>query len=85
MRPAGRTPACGRICSQLLPERLSECCLAVEVPCLDLAPALKKAAGQGTLTYFVDDEHWSPEGHAVVAEELARWIHENAGKDAPAK
>ena len=68
-----------------LPERLSECCLAVEVPCLDLAPALKKAAGQGTLTYFVDDEHWSPEGHAVVAEELARWIHENAGKDAPAK
>jgi hypothetical protein len=64
-----------------LPDRLADCCRTLEIPFLDLAPALKKAAGQGTLTYFVDDEHWSPEGHAVVAEELARWIKEHVGKE----
>ena len=40
---------------------------------LDLAPALRAAAGRGPL-YFTLDGHWTAEGHAVVAEALAQWM-----------
>lgn len=34
---------------------------------MDLTPALQRAAADGTLVYFLDDEHWTPEGHQIVA------------------
>ncbi|WP_170399588.1 alginate O-acetyltransferase AlgX-related protein [Ruegeria arenilitoris] len=34
---------------------------------MDLTPALQQAAADGTLVYFLDDAHWTPEGHQVVA------------------
>jgi hypothetical protein len=41
------------------------------VPFLDLTPALRKAAGAGRLVYFLDDSHWTPEGHDLVADEVS--------------
>ncbi len=34
---------------------------------MDLTPALREAAADGTLVYFLDDAHWTPEGHQVAA------------------
>ncbi len=34
---------------------------------MDLTPALRKAAADGTLVYFLDDAHWTPNGHQVAA------------------
>ncbi|WP_377194765.1 alginate O-acetyltransferase AlgX-related protein [Ruegeria meonggei] len=34
---------------------------------MDLTPALQQAAADGALVYFLDDAHWTPEGHQVVA------------------
>ena len=38
-----------------------------DIEYMDLTPALKQAAAEGTLVYFLDDAHWTPEGHQVVA------------------
>ncbi|MEW2915573.1 hypothetical protein AB1A64_00735 [Ruegeria sp. ANG10] len=35
---------------------------------MDLTPALQEAAADGTLVYFLDDAHWTPEGHQVAAQ-----------------
>jgi hypothetical protein len=44
---------------------------------LDLTPALREQARNGSLVYFPDDTHWSPDGHRVAAiaigDFLTRW------------
>jgi len=37
---------------------------------VDLTEPLRKAVAAGRQTYFTYDQHWSPEGHAVVAETI---------------
>jgi hypothetical protein len=34
---------------------------------IDLTQALEKASSHGVITYLLDDTHWTPEGHQVVA------------------
>lgn len=34
---------------------------------MELTPALRETAADGTLVYFLDDAHWTPEGHQVAA------------------
>jgi lysophospholipase L1-like esterase len=81
-------PTKGRVCRDLctfppdsdvphwqfndLPERLGAWCKRSGVEYLDLTPALQAAARQGRLVYLVDDPHWTADGHAVAAEEVAR-------------
>ncbi len=41
---------------------------------LDLTEPLRAESLAGSLTYFVDDTHWSVAGHKVVARELGRML-----------
>lgn len=47
-----------------------ESCRHFDIVCVDLRPALTAARDEGVALYRV--AHWSPEGNAVVARELAR-------------
>lgn len=54
-------------------------CRRESIAFVSLTPALSKATRAGTQTYFTYDQHWTPEGHRVVAEaigrSLATYIH----------
>ncbi|MEP6699261.1 MAG: hypothetical protein ABJB09_05975 [Verrucomicrobiota bacterium] len=41
---------------------------------LDLTPALEQNAAAGRAVYFPDDAHWNAAGHALAAEELAKFL-----------
>jgi hypothetical protein len=41
---------------------------------LDLTPSLVEAARTQGLPYYRDDEHWSPEGHKVVAQVINQYL-----------
>lgn len=56
------------------PDRSAAWCRASGIEHMDLTPALRGAVRRGRLAYFVDDPHWTAEGHAIVAEEVARSI-----------
>lgn len=45
----------------------------------DLTPPLRQAHARGEALYFTYDGHWTPQGHAVVAEALARCAEESLG------
>ena len=53
--------------------RLAELAAEAGVPCLDLTRTLRQAVGVGEAPYFALDPHWSPAGHALAAEAIARW------------
>ncbi|MCA9162775.1 MAG: hypothetical protein KDA55_07320 [Planctomycetales bacterium] len=60
-----------------LPTRVREIVAAVdpEIPYLDLTEPLAEAAkASDELLYFPDDTHWTPAGHRVVADEIARIV-----------
>ena len=46
-------------------------CEENNLDCLDLGPALRKAAQKGDLVYFPADTHWNPYGHCIVGETIA--------------
>jgi hypothetical protein len=37
----------------------------------------------GTLPYYADDEHWSPEGHKVAAETINDYLISTQKKSSP--
>jgi PAS domain S-box-containing protein len=45
--------------------------ISPDIGYLDLTPALKSAARNGSPVFLYDDTHWSTKGHHVVAEALA--------------
>ena len=47
-----------------------EACEAAGVEFVSLTGALRRAVEAGRQVYFVYDQHWTPLGHEVVAEEL---------------
>lgn len=55
------------------PARAVLAALPPSVPGLDLAPALRAAAGETPL-YYTLDGHWTPAGHRAVGEALAGWL-----------
>jgi len=59
-----------------LPERLRKMVFEIspDIGYLDLTPALKAAAKEGSLVFLPDDTHWTVEGHRVVGETLARAV-----------
>lgn len=44
------------------------------LPCLDLTPALTAAAAAGQQTYYTYDQHWTPIGNRVVADEVGKFL-----------
>jgi SGNH hydrolase-like domain, acetyltransferase AlgX len=55
-------------------ELIERLAAATGIPLLDLTPELKRVSQDGTMAYFPQDGHWTPEGHAVVARALARFL-----------
>ena len=68
-----------------LPDRLQKALgsISPEVGYLDLTPALMNAVKTGTLPYYPDDEHWSPEGHKVAAEAINDYLISTQKQSSP--
>jgi hypothetical protein len=49
-------------------------CLAQNLQCLSLTPALQQAMQNGVQTYYSYDQHWTPEGNKVAAETIANYL-----------
>ena len=54
-----------------LPRLFRDFCAAERAPCLDLTRPFQRAARAGAEVYARTDTHWSPEGHALAAAEVA--------------
>ncbi|MBI4719163.1 MAG: hypothetical protein HY763_15290 [Planctomycetes bacterium] len=53
---------------------VAEWCARSQIPFLSLTAALRRAAVAGTHVYYTYDQHWSPDGHAVVADAVGRFV-----------
>lgn len=42
-------------------------CRAESIPCIEITSALQEAAQDGVQVYYTYDQHWTPDGHNVVA------------------
>ncbi len=64
-----------------LPQRLSERVSNVskEIGFLDLTPEFQSAAKTGSLLYYEDDTHWSPDGHALAARVICEFLRRDHG------
>jgi hypothetical protein len=60
-----------------LPERFARFTEKENMFFMNLTTALKRAADEGQLVYYLDDAHWTPEGHEVVAKHMAEVINKN--------
>lgn len=65
-------------------EFLMSACEARGVACLDLLPRFREQAASAEL-YLPRDTHWSTEGNALAAAELARFLVERELLEAPAQ
>jgi hypothetical protein len=57
-------------------KRLGRILRGLQVPFLDLTPALRRATGPFTSAYYQEDFHWNALGHRVAAAEVARFLRE---------
>jgi hypothetical protein len=53
-----------------LPELFGEFCRDNGLTCLDLTELLREAAQRGGMPHALADSHWSPGGHALIAQRL---------------
>ncbi|MFP3869864.1 MAG: alginate O-acetyltransferase AlgX-related protein [Syntrophobacteria bacterium] len=53
---------------------LHEFCHAEGIEFVSTTAALQNMAAQGHQVYYTYDQHWTPPGHVVVAEELSRYL-----------
>jgi hypothetical protein len=58
-------------------KRFAELCQSRQLLCLDVTPALKQQVAQSKKLYFAIDNHWTESGHAVLANELYRFLSLN--------
>ncbi len=58
---------------------LAEACAEQRIPLLSLTPGLRRAAAAGQQVYYTYDQHWTPLGNQLVAEEVARALSRPAG------
>ena len=54
-----------------LPALFAQFCRAEGLACLDLAGPLSDLVRAGGMPHAPTDSHWSPEGHRLVAQQLA--------------
>jgi hypothetical protein len=55
-----------------LHKKISE--ISDDIGFIDATPTLIESVKNGGNPYFLDDSHWSPEGHLVVAREINKYI-----------
>lgn len=53
---------------------LDEMCQKLEIPVIDLTPALKSRLDDGIIPYYLKHRHWNKDGEQFVAEAMARFI-----------
>ena len=53
-------------------------CRSRRIRCLDLTPALRRTAVKREKVYFSIDSHWNTLGHEIVAEEVYRFLVDEA-------
>lgn len=64
------------------PQRLvAEFCRAVALECIDALPGVLELERRGARTYYAIDNHWTPVGHAMAAELVARRLGERGLTD----
>jgi lysophospholipase L1-like esterase len=51
-------------------------CRSLDLPCLDLVPALREDWGRSQTELYLDHCHLTPHGNGVVAEAIAAWLDE---------
>ena len=56
---------------------LEKFCKAQSIEFLSLTPVLQQATAAGEQMYFTYDDHWTPPGHAAVADAIATWLQAN--------
>ncbi len=49
-------------------------CREESIPFVSVTEPLRAAALDGTQVYYTYDQHWTPEGHEIVAEALSRFL-----------
>jgi hypothetical protein len=59
-----------------LPERLKKAVASIspDIGFLDLTPRLAEDVRNGALPYYLDDDHWSPEGNRIAAEAINNYL-----------
>jgi hypothetical protein len=62
--------------SRLYQSRLMKFCKTTGIRCIDLLPDFRKAygTGKGPKLFFDYDGHWTPEGHRIVANAVAKQL-----------
>lgn len=63
--------------------RISEALRALDIPVLDLTPAFREADQSGAKLFPDGEAHWSAEGHALAADQIAQYLRQNRLLDAP--
>lgn len=63
---------------------VGEYCARESIHFFSLTPALRAALAAGRQAYYTYDQHWSPEGHAVVAEAVNEFLRQT-GEPATAR
>jgi hypothetical protein len=61
-------------------ELIREFCRREGIEFVSLTQALRTAVKGGMQAYFTYDEHWTPPGHRIVAEELYAYLERPPGK-----
>lgn len=59
-------------------------CAKQNIEFISVTESLRTAAQNGTQVYYAYDQHWTPEGHAVVSERVGQVLNQLAGNVADA-
>jgi hypothetical protein len=62
-------------------EVVGEWCRRQSIPFVSLTASLRGAISQGKQVYFTYDQHWTPDGHEVVAQTVHRYLVERLAED----
>jgi hypothetical protein len=62
---------------------VAEWCAREGISFVAVTDALREAAISGRQVYFTYDQHWTPDGHEVVAEVLAGHLRKDSGLGEP--
>lgn len=78
--PRGQAGSKGSMSDGIPQERIKKICRDTQyAQCLDLLGTFRENASRGL--YYETDFHWTPEGHALAAQEILKFIRANDLKD----
>ncbi len=62
---------------------VGEWCRRQTIPFVSLTGALRESVAQGKQVYFTYDQHWTPDGHEVVAQTVHQYLVEHRQAEVP--